>query len=62
MNANNAEICRVSNLEADFNKFRLFNFSEIFTILLWNINNLKSAKKSEKYFLRQKLKKEITLV
>ena len=29
MNENYAEICRVGNLEAD-----LFNFSEIFTILL----------------------------
>ena len=57
MNANYAEICRVGNLEQIFNKFCLFNFSEIFTILLWNINNSNSAKKSKKYFLRQKFQK-----
>ena len=26
VNENYAEICRVGNMEADFNKFRLFNF------------------------------------
>ena len=36
----------------------MFNFSEIFTILLWNISNLNSAKKSKNYFVRQKLKKK----
>ena len=36
------------------NKFRLFSYSEIFTVLFWNINNSKSAKKSKKHFLRQK--------
>ena len=56
MNENYAEIFRVGNLEAD-----LFNFSEIFTILLWNINNSNSAKKSKKYLLRQKFQK-ITLL
>ena len=44
-----------------FNKFRLFNISEIFTLLLWNINNSNSAKKEKKYFLRQKFQK-ITLL
>ena len=39
MNANYAEICRLGNLEANFQQFRLFIFSEIFTMLLWNINN-----------------------
>ena len=34
-----------------FNKFRLFNFSEIFTVLLWNIHNSNSAKKSKNIFL-----------
>ena len=29
-NVNYAEICRIGNLEADFNKFRLFNFSLCF--------------------------------
>ena len=62
MHANYAEVCRVGNLEADFNKFRLFKFSEIFTILLCNISNSNSAKKSKKYFLWQKLKKKITLL
>ena len=52
MNANFAEICRIGNLEADFQQvprvyFFLFFFffffiylfiSEIFTILLWNIH------------------------
>ena len=34
------------------NKFHLFKLSEIFTILLWNINtgNLKLVKKSKKIF------------
>ena len=46
MNANNAEICRVGNLEADFQQiplghfffffFFFFFFSEIFTILIFN--------------------------
>ena len=61
MNANYAEICRVGNMVVIFNKFRLFIFSKIFTILLLNINNLKSAKKSKKYFLRQKFQK-VTLL
>ena len=39
-----------------FNKFRLFNFSKIFTILLWNINIWNSAKKNKTYFLKQKNK------
>ena len=39
MNANYAEICRVGNLEEIFKKFRFFIFFEIFTLLLWNINN-----------------------
>ena len=34
MAANYAEIGRVGNLGQIFNKFCLFNFSEIFTILL----------------------------
>ena len=33
-----------------FNKFHLLKISESFTIILWNINNLKSVKKSEKIF------------
>ena len=49
MNANYAKICRVDNLEADFQQFPLVQFfSEIFTISLWNINNSNSAKKSKK--------------
>ena len=40
-----------------FNKFRFFNFSEIFTKLLRKMNYLNSAKKRKTYFLRQKLKK-----
>ena len=36
INADYAEICRVDNLEADFQKFPLvhFFFTEIFTVLL----------------------------
>ena len=34
-----------------FNKFHLFEISEIFTILLWDNSNLKSMKKSNTYFL-----------
>ena len=41
-----AEICRVGNLEADFNKFCLLKFSEIFTVLLWN--KFKVSKENEK--------------
>ena len=50
MNANYAEICRVGNLETD-------SFSEILTRVLWDINNSSSAKKSKKFFLRQKVQK-----
>ena len=50
MHANYAEICRVGNLEADFQQVRLDQF-------FLNINNLNSAKKSKTYSLRQKLKK-----
>ena len=58
MNVNYAEICWVRNLEADFQQVPLVHFfSENFTVLLWNINNSNSAKKSKNYFLRQKLKK-----
>ena len=59
MNANYAEICRVGSLGADFQQVLLVQFSEIFTILLWNINNSNSVKKSKKYFLRQKFKNKI---
>ena len=34
----------VGNLEEIFNKFRLYNISDILTVLLWKINNLNSAK------------------
>ena len=34
-----------------FNKYHLFKISELFALLLWNINNSKSVKKSKKYFL-----------
>ena len=53
MNANYTEICLVGS----FRKCYLFNFSEIFTILLWSINNSNSSKKSKQYFLRQKFQK-----
>ena len=57
MNANYAEIYRVGNLETDFQQVPLIQFSENFTILLWNINKLNLAKKSKKYSFRQKFQK-----
>ena len=39
------------------NKSHLFNFLKYSQILLWNINNLNSAKKSKKHFLKQKIPK-----
>ena len=47
MAANYAKIDRVSISGLDAG-FHLFKVSEIFTILLWNINNLKSVNKSKK--------------
>ena len=59
MNANYAEFWRVSNLEADFQLVFLLNLSEIFSILIWNINNLNSVKESKKNILLDKnLKKK----
>ena len=59
MNANYAETFRVGNLEADFQQVTLVQFfSEIFTILLGNINNSNSAKKSKKHFLLDKNSKQ----
>ena len=47
MNANYADLCMVSNLEADFQQVPPVQFfSASFIIFLWNINNLNSAKKS----------------
>ena len=40
-----------------FNKFRMFKISEIFTILLWNNNNLKSKRKIKKIFFNKKFPK-----
>ena len=48
MAANYIKIDRVGNLDAGFNKFKLFKISEIFIILLWNIHNLKPVKKCKK--------------
>ena len=55
MNANYAEICWVGNFEADFQQVLFVHFSEIFTILLWNINNSNSLKKSTEKIVRQKI-------
>ena len=54
MNANYAETCNVGNLEANFQQVPFVKFLEMFVILLWNINNSNSAKKSKKYILSQK--------
>ena len=48
MAANYAKIDGEGNLDAGFNKFHLFKISEIFILLLWEINNLKFIKKSMK--------------
>ena len=62
LNANYAEIYRVSNLVADFQQVPLVQFfSEIFTILLWNINNLNSAKKRKNIFLHKNSKNHFTI-
>ena len=50
MAAKEAKFNRVDSLQV-LHKFRIFNISEIFTILLWNINTLKSAEKSKTYFI-----------
>ena len=43
-----------------FNKFRLFNFSEIFTIMLLNINTIEiQQRKSKNYLLGQKIQKSL---
>ena len=41
---------RINSLDADIQKFHLLKISETFTILLWNIKNLKPMKKGKKYF------------
>ena len=52
MKANYAEICRVGNLEADFQQVMLVQ-------IFWNFhNNSNSVKKNKIYFLRSKLKKK----
>ena len=73
MNVNYTEICRVGNLEADFQQVSLVHFfSEIFTILFFSeifsicvcetaIIKIQQLKVNQ-YFLRQKLKKKITML
>ena len=58
MSANYADIGRVNNLEAGFQQVPS-TFSEVFTILLWNINSLKSAKKKEKKIFGKNSKKSL---
>ena len=61
MNANYVKICRLGNLEADFQQVPL-SVSELFIISLRNVSILNSAKKVTKkkeYFLRQKVKKKL---
>ena len=55
MKLNHADICKVGNLEPDFQQVSLVQIFYNF------LNNSNSAKKSKKYFLRQKFKK-ITLL
>ena len=47
MTANYAKFVRVCRMDAGLQQV-LFRISEIFTVLLWNINNLKSVKKKAK--------------
>ena len=48
---------RVVSLDADFQQFYFFELSEIFTMLLWNLNNIKLVKKSKKIGFDKKKKK-----
>ena len=57
MAAKYAKIDRVCSLDADFKQIHLFKVSEIFTILLYNINNLKLVKKRKKLFLNRNFPK-----
>ena len=59
MKPNHAEICRVGNLEPDFQQVLFVIFSEIFTILLWNIINLNSERKVKNIFLDKISKKSL---
>ena len=49
-NAKYAKIDREDSLDAN-QKFHLFKHSDIFTILLWSVNNLKFVKQSENMIL-----------
>ena len=57
MAANYADNDRVVWIQV-FNKLHWLKMSEIFTISLWNSNNLKVAKKSKIIFLIKKKKKK----
>ena len=48
MAANYAKIDGEGSLDAGFNKFHLFKISEMFILLLWEINNLKFITKRKK--------------
>ena len=62
MNANYAEICRVGNLEVDFQQVLLVHFFLKFSQCCCETSIIKIQKrKIKKYFLRQKIKK-ITLL
>ena len=53
------EFDRVGSLDADFHLFKL---SEIFTVLLRNMNHLKSVKKSKNIFFFFFQKKKILFI
>ena len=57
MAADCAEISRVGKLEAGFQQVQLYKISEIFTILLGNINNLKTLKNSKQIISYKKFSK-----
>ena len=58
MTVNYAKFNWVGSLDADFQQVSCFKISQLFTVLLWNIDDLKSIKKSKKiisYFFPPKI-------
>ena len=51
-----AKFNRLESFDADFNKVHLFKLSEMFTTMLWKIDNLKLVKKSNIFFNKKSFK------
>ena len=49
MSSNYVKIERVGSLDAVLNKLHVFVQNLIFTVLIWNINNLNSVKKKRRW-------------